>query len=307
MTDTLQLVFAVDAAYEGPLRVLWTSLFAQHPDRALALHVLHDGLPPAHQESLRRFAERHRARAYCHAIDPTWLRGFAGNDAFPSTAQFHRLFVDAVLPAEIDRVLYLDVDTLVCSDLAPLYDTDLEGAIIAAVEDLDAHSSAVRLGLPSGAPYFNSGVLLIDRRRWSQFGVADRVREYLHLHAAAPDRWLYPDQDALNVVLADRWRALPPRWNVYACYRLHRPVDLSEERRSALRDPGIIHFTGPEKPWLRHCAPPYRAWYAARRREAGVPLRSGSSWGSIVRRWQQEHELRRMRALHRKAGLGNDF
>ncbi|MDD5705072.1 MAG: glycosyltransferase family 8 protein [Kiritimatiellae bacterium] len=307
MSEVRHIAFAADAAYEPPLRVLWMSLFAHHAPGTLVLHLIHDGWSQARQASLLEFAARHGARACLHAAAPAWTDGLPVNADFPSALQYYRLYVDAILPEDVGRALYLDVDTLACGNLEPLFETDLGGAVAGAAVDLDSRAAVARLGLPPDAAYFNSGVLLIDRRGWSQGRVVERVRQYLRTHAADPARWRYPDQDALNVALAGRWTPLAPRWNCYAVYRLHYPNDLSADRRAACRAPGILHFTGPEKPWLGSCAPPYRRHYRALARRAGVRVPCPWGWHAWMRRWTKERELHRMRVLHKEAGLGDDF
>ena len=65
---------------------------------------------------------------------------------------------------------------------------------------------------------------------------------------AAPDSFEFADQDALNLVLWQRWAVLDPAWNfqrkfLYEDFRHHYP----RERRRSL--PKIIHFTEEMKPW----------------------------------------------------------
>lgn len=82
---------------------------------------------------------------------------------------FH-LKMAEILPQEIKRCLYLDVDMLCVSDLGEIFTLDLKGKLCGAV--LDVHYLPYR-GVSSRDPqkeeialkletYFNAGIMLID-------------------------------------------------------------------------------------------------------------------------------------------------
>ena len=77
----------------------------------------------------------------------------------------YRLAAPLLLPERLDRILYLDVDTVVLNSLAPLYTSDFGGAAFMACSHTDRFLNKVnqaRLGLEDGVPYLNSGVLMMD-------------------------------------------------------------------------------------------------------------------------------------------------
>src|SRR5262249_6196486 len=107
--------------------------------------------------------------------------------------------------------LYLDADTLVVDDLAPLFTHGLDGRYVAAVANVLEPQFADRpqkLGLPAGQPYFNSGVLLLNLAAMRADHCTERI-----LHCARTEPLLWPDQDALNLVLGARSVMVHPRWN----------------------------------------------------------------------------------------------
>lgn len=307
MSALFHLFFAIDSGYHLQLQVLWTSLFMHHEKGSLSFHVLHSGLSPQQEQRLRSLAEDHQVGCHLHVIPASWIRNLPVNELFPSPVQFFRFFISEYLPADATRVLYLDTDTIACRSLTPLMGADLQGCIVGAVEDLDAQASCERLGIPRTARYFNSGVLLIDPRLWSQYDIPAQGMAYLNAHRHDPSKRKYPDQDALNMVLQHAWCPLASQWNVFACNRWFQPEELSSAQRSAILHPGIIHYTGPEKPWLPQFAPPYRKLYRNYARRAGVHFPFCFSLNIHRRRWQQERHLQSMRKLHKAAGLLDDF
>ena len=76
-----------------------------------------------------------------------------------------RLLLDKLLPNSIDRILYLDGDTIVRGDLTELWNTDLKDCVIGmGIEPTVDKKRKSALGL-SKLPYHNSGVLLIDLKK----------------------------------------------------------------------------------------------------------------------------------------------
>ena len=103
---------------------------------------------------------------------------------------------------------------------------------------------------------------------------------------------MWPDQDALNVVLGERRLALHPRWNSHeqpdAPAGRRRACSSRRERGGRARGPAIRHFEGPgaNKPWHRRCAQPCREPYLEHRRETPWPRlrREGVTPLNVLRR-----------------------
>ncbi len=60
--------------------------------------------------------------------------------AYLTESVYLRLFLDRFLPPEVERVLFIDVDTVVCRSVAELFAVDLGDAAIAAVRDSEHHA-----------------------------------------------------------------------------------------------------------------------------------------------------------------------
>jgi lipopolysaccharide biosynthesis glycosyltransferase len=159
-----------------------------------------------------------------------------------------KIFLDAA------KVLYLDPDILVLDDLEVLWETDLEGAVLGAVEDhIDA---LLKIGeprlneVPRVQSYFNAGVLLINVARWREDRISERALEYLNKHPRSP----YADQDALNVACDGVWKKLDGRWNFHDHHFEKKLSEMTER-------PGIVHFVTNLKPWKPSSNSPNYAFY----------------------------------------------
>jgi lipopolysaccharide biosynthesis glycosyltransferase len=169
-----------------------------------------------------------------------------------SRAVFRRLFLDRVLPAEYERLVTIDSDMLIVRPgLTRLLDIDLGGRPIAAAYDmiflmdfrgnwLSRRFQAARrsLGLELDTPYFNAGLMAIDRRAWREMKLTERVTNAL---ASEPERYPFLEQDALNSTLRGGFAPLSPRFNFMGDFLL---LDLEKEIA-----PSVLHFVNAPKPW----------------------------------------------------------
>lgn len=171
-----------------------------------------------------------------------------------------RVFLPEILP-DTDRVLYLDIDMLVCDDCSSLFAIDMNGAAVGAVYESVAdkdgnHNKA--LGIPPlYQGYFNAGTLLLELNEWRRQHLTETILRFAREHA---ETLSYPDQDSLNAILYDKVFRLHPRWN-WNDIGTRRILGHSAHAATLIRGatlkeaveasafPGIIHYCGPGKPW----------------------------------------------------------
>ncbi len=198
--------------------------------------------------------------------------GLVGRGRF-SRAVFRRLFLDRVAPQTYARNIAQDSDMLVARPgLSRLAAIDLQGKPIAAAYDMvylmdfaggalarrfQAHRRS--LGLDLATPYFNAGLLVVDRAAWRTADLAERVARALR---EEPRKFPFMEQDALNAILAGGFAPLSPRCNFMGDFFL---LDLE-----ATIAPIVLHFVNSPKPWEyerwrgeTRFAEAYRSWFAA--------------------------------------------
>ncbi len=185
------------------------------------------------------------------------------------------------------RILYLDGDTMARCDIAPLYNTDMQGKAFAAALDAvierdlyytdwwlrkttkDALKPMLKVPhLFDFKRYVNSGVLLMDLKAAMANETAKTVFDIAAAVAFVDEHNLrFQDQDWLNHVATDQIHILAPEWNaLWGNHRTNRPP-LARARRKAYRNsrknPGLVHYTTHKKPWQDHgfsISRPARRW-----------------------------------------------
>lgn len=181
-----------------------------------------------------------------------------------------RLFIAQMLPDGLERVLYLDCDTVVLQPLKKLWETDLQGQILGAVMEPTIYPCIKQqIGLACDQAYYNSGVLLIDFARWKKEGVE---KQLLDFYQSCGGRLFACDQDTINGALKGRIYPLKPCYNFFTNYRYFHYKELvklsssyeivsREEFRKAMHHPSILHYMGDERPWKAGNLNHYRRAY----------------------------------------------
>lgn len=180
-----------------------------------------------------------------------------------------RLVLDRLLPADVDRVVYLDGDTINIRNLTKLWNTDMKGkAIGACIEATVDRQRLISLGMED-IPYVNSGVLLIDLEQWREENWGHRIIKYYEEQGG---KLFAPDQDAINGALKGEIFYLEPQYNFYNIYWFYPYKVLKNLMRNsffyseavvkrACEKPVVIHYLGEERPWRKGNHHKYRAYY----------------------------------------------
>ncbi len=171
-----------------------------------------------------------------------------------------RMFIPEILK-EYDRAIYIDIDTIIMSDIASLYQIDLEDNYIGAVKDFNTIVNLKfydnlnkyynnNLKIKDMNKYFNSGVLLMDLQKLRNISILEKTYEILDQFKEL----LYPDQDILNLICEGHVKILDNNWNFVPLINVSLIQDetfqnLASEWAKGLSDRKIIHYISNEKPW----------------------------------------------------------
>lgn len=199
-------------------------------------------------------------------VDPSVL--IEGYDFFTrghfSMETYYRLVLPEALP-NYDKILYLDSDMVCQADVANLYETDVEGYLLAACHDAD--TAGLYNGYESGKKkytdeilklkepyqYFQAGTILLNLTEFRKQYSTEEI-----LRFAVSYKWELLDQDILNKLCEGRVKYVDMAWNVMVDFggiRQNQIIALAPRwlnlmYQEARKKPKIIHYAGPEKPWF---------------------------------------------------------
>jgi lipopolysaccharide biosynthesis glycosyltransferase len=230
----MTIVSAADEGFAAHFAAMLHSAWTHHP--TAVFYFLDCGLKPGTLADLRAFASNRGIRLNIISADATVLRDLPTTKAI-SAAAYARLLIPDLLPKTIERVLYLDADTIVVSDLTALWQTDMGEAAIAAVHDPGAAQIEREIGIDvDEGGYVNSGVMLMNLVVWRDEELATMAMAFAKKHSLRSC-----EQPGINFACAGKITYLPEEWN----FQLIRP-----RRPDQWLEPSIIHYAGPKKPWI---------------------------------------------------------
>lgn len=248
-------------AYAQHAAVMLASLFETTPNIPFNVYLLTDGISKNNASKLGSHCRRYGNLLKiidCNLVS-LGLQGL--NYSNWNLIIYLKLFIANLLPSTADRCLFLDVDMIVNHNIKELYESDLCGSIIAGCQDTPvAESKRKKLGLSMDDIFINSGVMIMDLKKWRDSNL-DNVSIFLKRNKSI----LTNDQDAIALLFKGNIKILATnKWNATTFF-FHQTPNVQpkfyDEIEAIRKDPWIIHFCFPVKPWFRECKHPYRKLY----------------------------------------------
>lgn len=264
------VTLASDSNYIEFVATVLVSLFKNNPDANIAVHLLANALSDDDVCKVQKHIPQERGELFVYQIENFEERFKVEVKATIAITAYARLFLPAILPAEVERVLYVDCDVLFTSPIDDFYNVDFGDSLVAGVLDTLADDTAkVSIGCRVDEPYLNSGVLMIPLDKWRKENVQQQFIDFL---VARNGNVKHNDQGIINAVCKGRKFIVSPRYNVNSNFYTHpysllkecnTPFYSQQEYEAAKEQPAIIHFTEGflNRPWIANSLHPYKNEY----------------------------------------------
>ena len=156
-----------------------------------------------------------------------------------SNTTYYRLFIPELYP-EYKKAIYIDSDTICLTDIANLYNIDMENNLIAGVPDgaiqaIDVFKDYVErvVGVSDYNNYFNAGIIVMNLEELRKYKFQDKF-----IYMLGKVRFeVAQDQDYMNRLCKGRVKLLDFSWN-------RMPIMGKQSG-----DINIIHYNLGAKPW----------------------------------------------------------
>lgn len=200
-----------------------------------------------------------------------------------SLATYSRAFIDKLMPDYVERLLYIDSDTVVVGNASSLGAIDIGDACMAAVvgtgfyTGIGQHIAELQL-LTKNKCYYTCGVVLFDIENWKKINTYDMMAKTLAKKTDYP----YADQTLINNTIPEKYlMKLPIEYN-YTTHVYSKAIEVKmamrggwyteEEVRYAIQHPVVIHYPGNpiNRPWYDVCY--------SRRKDDYLKYRKLSPW-----------------------------
>lgn len=133
-------------------------------------------------------------------------------DSYPMEI-YYKLLIPKLVPNNVDRILFCDVDMIVNKSIDGLYNIDFENKFVAACSDYFVnkynvgHKKNLKL---ENEDYFNVGVLLLNLNELRKINLFEQSIEIIEKNK---EHLKFPEQDILNIVCKDKVIYLDEKYN----------------------------------------------------------------------------------------------
>jgi len=151
---------------------------------------------------------------------PHWLR--AQKEKQREIWGYKILFLDVLFPLDLDKVIFVDADQIVRTDMYDLVTHNLEGAPYGFTPMCDSRTEMEGFrfwkqgywkNFLRGLPYHISALYVVDLKRFRQIAAGDRLRQQYHQLSADPNSLSNLDQDLPNnMQMVLPIHSLPQEW-----------------------------------------------------------------------------------------------
>ena len=163
---------------------------------------------------------------------------------------YYRLKLPILCP-KINRIIYIDTDSLILKDLMELFTLDFEqkyilGRLDKIVDELDSLGKYTKT-------YINCGILLIDLYSLRKYNYYNKFMDYLDKYNNTKGYLKNQDQTLINYVCQDKIGLLDPKYHMWPFRneeeirgfnnRLRTKYNI-EDLIKDFKDPFIVHYAG---------------------------------------------------------------
>ncbi len=264
----LNVAYSSDNNYAKQLGISILSLLeSNEKSEEINIYVIDNGIDESNKEKIEEIVKEYNRNIIFLEFKKI-CKDLKTDNTF-SLSAFGRIFLSRI--ENLDKIVYMDCDAIVCNTLDELLNIDLTDYYIAGVQD-SAHEIYRKLvGLEKNDKYINTGFLLINLDKWRRENVEEKCIKFIEsYHGSVP----HHDQGVINGVCKEKIYILPPQYNLQCPMFNHKAEEIKklgdmkeyytqEELEEAKKKPVFIHYTSAyfNRPWAVKCTHPLKDKY----------------------------------------------
>ncbi|MFL1780565.1 Glycosyltransferase family 8 domain protein [Candidatus Hepatincolaceae symbiont of Richtersius coronifer] len=277
VTNELNIVFASNKFYLPHMATCIASIFINAaPTSIIKIHILHSSITLEEQNEILSLLKLSKNNlSIIEFLDLTYIAVPYEVGKYFSIEAMYRLYVVDLFP-DLNKLIYLDCDTIVLTDLNKLLEEDLTHFYLAGVKDFimmnysrevgtlikghqinlfEHYNATLNFSHADFAKYVQSAVIVFNLKKIRQDNKATLM---LEIQEKFP-RLLLADQDIINYSFKGQIKHLSARWN-FGGWSIEEAIKDQDEKKllltskehkefkDAMKNPYIIHYVGSHKP-----------------------------------------------------------
>lgn len=247
------IAFCVNNEYANYIRPVIKSIIELHKNdkEVYIINVLSDSLSTKYINRLKELVKNiNNIKLIIHIVDDSKLKGLKTGNWTIHT--WYRILLTDIIPLNVNKVLYLDADTLVLANLKDLFSMEMGDKAIAASIDYQNlfDYPFERCGYEKEKEYICAGIMMINLDLWRKNKLTEKIINWAKDNE---DKIKCPDQDAINFVCRDSKIILPLKYGIMDCFLtdpIFEEAGYYKEIQDCRENPIIVHYNG-RPPWYK--------------------------------------------------------
>jgi UDP-glucose/galactose:(glucosyl)LPS alpha-1,2-glucosyl/galactosyltransferase len=209
------------------------SLLKNNQGNTFIIHILHTELSNKNILYLNKVTKKFKSKLNFYLVNSILINHINLSKQYPKEAYYRLLIPDLI---HVDKLLYLDVDTIILGKIDTLFNLNLSTSPIAATKDFETITNLDRILPNKSLYYFNSGVMMLNLDLWRSENISYKVINFINNNS---DFIRYADQCGLNAIIYSNWLILDQKFNYQIGFYKTTNNKNSDENI-------ILHYTSPK-------------------------------------------------------------
>lgn len=267
----INVSYASNDAFAWLTGVSIYSLLKNNSNENFRLFILDNKISEESKDKIRKICQSFNAELNFIELEnlKTSLKGIKIPNRW-DFASLGRLFETFLLPASIEKILYIDGDTIILGSVKSLYEDNYDNYAVAGVKDAMSKHYFNNIGITHDDYMFNAGILVLNLKFMRENNIINRFLNKL----STSKNLLFFDQDIINsCIYKNEKKVLPLEYNLYSLctYCTYKEINTirkpcnyysKDEYEKAKTHPVILHLCtcilDHGRPWNEFNNHPYR-------------------------------------------------
>lgn len=247
----MNILVTLNSGYVKPLCTMLKSLVATNYGTVIDLYVAHSSLTELDFKMIKNalagsFSSVHQIR-----LDDDLFNN-APTKKRISKETYYRIFAPIYLPRSVERILYIDPDTIILNSLNHFYSADFGDSLIIGAKHFDGVIDSWnrgRLGIRHSEKYINAGIMLLNIKEMRKNFDEKKVFKVIKYRSSI---LFLADQDLINILYDGKIKTLSEykiNLDERTFKHLLRRCSLEECLEFVVGNTLIVHYNGKNKPW----------------------------------------------------------
>ena len=246
------VLFTIDKGYICHMRVTLRSLILSNANKFFNAYIMSADIEDDDLALLKKEFEKSCAFKIIK-MDDGEFEGFPTVKRYP-VAIYYRIFAPILIDDDIDRLLYLDCDTIVRGDIDLIYMQDFCGNYYIGctqIRNFLRYMNALRLGVDKDFVYLNTGVVVMNVKELRKVLNVEEIKQFTLKNKR---KMILYDQDIIYKFFGDKIKLADTRKFNLSDRRIrieNMRIDRDEKIDADWIEENavILHYLGKNKPW----------------------------------------------------------